>query len=145
MGAHVDDFVFAGREWDPRWRVVQQTMREAFTWTPWESGTLLRCNVRLPQSVDYITDVAMDHDVKDPELTPLSPQEEVQLTEGDQMLQKMYLEPTTMRWVDASYATKPDGRSAEGIFIGPTKTAMICGDEMSVLDNMGTVATFLKS
>ena len=24
VGAHADDFMFAGREWDPRWRVARQ-------------------------------------------------------------------------------------------------------------------------
>ena len=38
-------------------------------------------------------------------------------------------DPMIVGWVDASHATRPDGRSTEGIFIGLTETAMIHGDE----------------
>ena len=74
VAAHVDDFMFAGRDWDPRWRVARQKIQDAFTWTPWESGTFLQCNVRLSQNVDYTTDMSMDHYVKDLEPIPLIPQ-----------------------------------------------------------------------
>ena len=70
VGAHVDDFMFAGREWDPRWKVARQTIQEAFAWAPWESGTFLQCNVRLSQNADYTTDLAMDHYVKPIPLGP---------------------------------------------------------------------------
>ena len=63
---------------------------------------------------------------------------------GNKLLQKVHLEadrrmhihktegPMIVGWVDASHATRPDGRSTEGIFIGLTETAMLHGDECFV-------------
>ena len=87
---------------------------EAFTWTPWESGTFLL-------NVDYTTDRAMDHYVKDLEHISLSSQRKNEVED-----------PMIVGWMDASHATRPDGKSTEGIFIGMTETAMIHGDECNV-------------
>ena len=55
-------------------RKQEVEIQEAFTWTPWGSGTFLQCNVRLSQNVDYTMDMAMDHYVKGLEPIPLGPQ-----------------------------------------------------------------------
>ena len=39
--AHVDDFMFAGREWDPRWKHARKLLQEAFSRADWESGSFL--------------------------------------------------------------------------------------------------------
>ena len=66
------------------------------------------------------------------------------LIEGNKLPQKVHLEadrrmrihiirePMVVGWVDASHASRPDGKSTEGMIIGVTETAMANGDECYV-------------
>ena len=52
---------------------------------------------------------------------------------------KVYLKPMIVEWVDASHATKTDGRSTTGILIDLTEMAVIHGDEMPGLVSRETI------
>ena len=190
VAAHVDDFLFQGRAWDLRWQVVRRRLQKAFTWTDWERGSFLQCNVRVTQAINHVSELSMDHYVKDLEQIPLSPARKKEpesavtemertqlrgllggvqfkatqqgpeysaecgllqscvpqakvhhLLQANKMLQRCHLEadrrmimhkiedPMVVGWVDASHATRPDGRSTEGIFIGIGEKDMARGDE----------------
>ena len=88
---HVDDVIFAGREWDRRWQKIRTRLQEAFTWTDWESGSFLQCNVRITQDSNCESTLRMDHYVKDLEKIEIDrerkkhPEEEVTKKERTQL------------------------------------------------------------
>jgi putative AlgH/UPF0301 family transcriptional regulator len=50
---HVDDFLFGGRESDPRWHQIKAKIKERFQWGQWESKQFTQCGVDIAQNSDY--------------------------------------------------------------------------------------------
>ena len=50
---HVDDFLFGGRESDPRWHQIKAKIKERFQWGQWESKQFTQCGVDIVQHPDY--------------------------------------------------------------------------------------------
>ncbi len=46
---HVDDFMFGGREDDPRWKKICKSIQEKFKWTEWEKNKFTQCGVLVEQ------------------------------------------------------------------------------------------------
>ena len=44
---HVDDFLFAGREGDPRWQSIEDSIKNRFRWGEWEKDDFIQCGVRI--------------------------------------------------------------------------------------------------
>ena len=60
IAAHVDDFLIAGDNLSPEWRMVMEKFKKAFRWSPWESTPFLHCGVTINQLEDHF--FVLSHD-----------------------------------------------------------------------------------
>jgi hypothetical protein len=51
--SHVDDFLFGGRENDPRWELAKGKIKDRFKFGEWERGIFTQCGVTKEQRGDF--------------------------------------------------------------------------------------------
>ncbi len=51
--AHVDDFVFFGKDKEKEWEETKIGIQERFNWKQWETGEFVQCGTRIVQRADF--------------------------------------------------------------------------------------------
>ena len=85
--AHVDDFVFAGKEGDMLYNELIEKIKKRFTWGSWESSPFIQCGTKISQNKDFSFDLTQEAYLKAIHEIPLSRdrarQSELATTEGE--------------------------------------------------------------